>query len=144
MGWLEIGGALGIFATLIGLLRWRRSVRAGRNFPPSSPYSQHTEARPTLPALDPDRAAHQSPCRKCGARLMVLLAESRLESRPWRLIWRCRACGGMSRVRVHADALEVLLALDRAGGMPLSVRELERFAGASHVEWETALRDEVL
>jgi hypothetical protein len=45
---------------------------------------------------------------------------------------------------VHDDALPVLLALDRAGGMPLSVREVERFVQASTGELEAAVLDELL
>jgi hypothetical protein len=45
---------------------------------------------------------------------------------------------------VTDEALPVLLALDRAGGMPLSAREVDRFVGASQAEWDAALRDEVL
>jgi hypothetical protein len=74
----------------------------------------------------------------------VLLAETRLEAHPWRLVWRCQVCGNVARVRVTDEALPVLLALDRAGGMPLSTREVERFVGASQGEWEAALREEVL
>ena len=97
-----------------------------------------------MPALDPDRTAHDSRCQWCRAKVPVLLAETRLESRPWRLVWRCRVCGNVARTRVHDDALPVLLALDRAGGMPLSTREVERFAKASDAEWDAALTDEVL
>jgi RNase P subunit RPR2 len=97
-----------------------------------------------LPELDPAKTAHDSRCQWCRANVPVLLADSRLEAHPWRLTWRCRLCGKVARAKVHDDALPVLLALDRAGGMPLSVREVERFVQASTGELEAAVLDELL
>jgi len=144
MEWWAIGGVLGTWLTLRGWLRSKRSGRDARNFPHFSPSSPRTEVRPTLPALDPDKVGHTSRCHWCRATVPVLLSETRLESQPWRLVWRCRVCGNVSRARVHDDALEFLLGQDRAGGMPLSTREVERFVGASEDEWDAALREEIL
>jgi hypothetical protein len=45
---------------------------------------------------------------------------------------------------VHKDALAVLLQMDRAGGMPVSVRESMIFALATPQEVYQALVEEVL
>lgn len=74
----------------------------------------------------------------------MLLAECRLERRPWRLVWQCRVCQRRTRVLVEREALPVLLRMDRAGGMPVSFREWRFFANASHAAMEAALWEEVL
>ena len=135
---------IGTWLTLHGWRRWRRSVHDERNFPPYSRFSRPTGVRQTLPELDPDRTAHDSRCQWCKANVPVLLSDTRLESDPWRLTWRCRICGKVARAKVHEDALPVLLSMDRAGGMPLSTREVERFVRASDDEFEAAVWDELL
>lgn len=97
-----------------------------------------------MPALDPDRVAHDGPCNRCGARSPVLLAQCRLERRPWRLVWRCASCNSLARVRVNAEALPILLSMDRAGGMPLSLREVARMVEVDLDALNDALGDEVL
>ena len=97
-----------------------------------------------MPALDPDRTAHEGRCRRCQLLQPVLLSECRLECRPWRLVWRCPNCGALTNTRVHKDALAVLLQMDRAGGMPVSVRESMIFALATPQEVYQALVEEVL
>jgi len=97
-----------------------------------------------LPALDPDRTMHDSLCRVCRARVPVPLKVTRLESRPWRLTWRCQVCGNQAAVKVAAEALPVLLMMDRAGGMPLSRREADRFAQVRQDEFDAAVREELL
>jgi hypothetical protein len=72
------------------------------------------------------------------------LAVTRLESRPWRLTWECEVCGNEAWVKVSAEALPVLLMMDRAGGMPLSRREAEQFARAKPAQFEVAVREELL
>jgi hypothetical protein len=97
-----------------------------------------------LPELDPDRTLHDSLCRVCRARVPVPLADTRLEARPWRLTWQCPMCGNDASVKVSSEALPVLLKMDRAGGMPLSKREVDRFARVRQDEFEVALREEIL
>jgi len=97
-----------------------------------------------LPELDPDRTLHESPCSRCRAVIPVPLGESRLESGPWRLTWRCVACDRMSRVKVNEALLPMMLRLDRVGGMPVSKREVDRFASVNEVELDRAVREELL
>jgi hypothetical protein len=52
------------------------------------------------------------------------MAVTRLERRPWRIVWSCRVCGRQSRALCHAEVVPVLVAWDRAGGMSLSMREV--------------------
>ena len=49
-----------------------------------------------------------------------------------------------AKVRVSAEALPLMLALDRAGGMPVSLREAERIAELDSDEFDRAVRDELL
>ena len=72
------------------------------------------------------------------------LSISRLEARPWRLTWRCQVCGMQARVKVTDQALPLMLALDRAGGMPVSRREADRIASLDEVEFDRAVREELL
>jgi len=74
----------------------------------------------------------------------VPLSISRLEANPWRLTWKCQVCGMQAKVRVSAEALPLMLALDRAGGMPVSLREAERIAELDSDEFDRAVRDELL
>jgi hypothetical protein len=49
-----------------------------------------------------------------------------------------------ARVRVSDEALPLMLALDRAGGMPVSRREADRFGSLDEVEFDRAVREELL
>jgi len=53
-------------------------------------------------------------------------------------------CGNPSRVLVAEDALGMLLAQDRAGGMAISRREVAEFADLSVDELSDAAADEIL
>ena len=72
------------------------------------------------------------------------LSISRLEARPWRLTWRCQVCGMQARVKVTDEALPLMLALDRAGGMPVSRREADEFADMDEQDLDEAIKDELL
>jgi hypothetical protein len=49
-----------------------------------------------------------------------------------------------ARVKVTDQALPLMLALDRVGGMPVSRREADRIASLDEVEFDRALREELL
>jgi hypothetical protein len=53
-------------------------------------------------------------------------------------------CGNDAFVKVAAEALPVLLNMDRAGGMPLSRREADEFARVRSSVFESAVREELL
>ena len=144
MPWWEICVTLVILRMVYVKRRSRLSGQDGHSSRPSSRSSRHTSQRPTLPELDPDRTAHDSLCRVCRARVPVPLAISRLERSPWRLTWQCQVCGNDAFVKVAAEALPVLLMMDRAGGMPLSRREADEFARVRSSEFESAVREELL
>jgi hypothetical protein len=144
MPWWEICVTLVILRMVYVSRRSKRSGPDGRSFRPSSRSLQHTSQKQTLPELDPDRTAHDSLCRVCRARVPVPLAISRLERSPWRLTWQCQVCGSDAFVKVAAEALPVLLMMDRAGGMPLSRREADEFARVRASEFELAVREELL
>jgi len=144
MGWLEMTAVGAIWLTVRVWRRWRRSVHDEPSYPPSSPSSQLTSRKPTLPELDPDRTAHDSKCSRCGVQVPVMLKESRLESGPWRLTWQCPVCRRVSRVKVDMSVVPLLMQLDRAGGMPVSVREVEWFGKVQGDEFDAAIREELL
>jgi hypothetical protein len=50
----------------------------------------------------------------------------------------------MSRVKVNEALLPMMLRLDRVGGMPVSKREVDRFASVNEVELDRAVREELL
>ena len=72
------------------------------------------------------------------------LSISRLENNPWRLVWKCEVCGMPAKVRVSAEALPWMLGFDRAGGMPLSKREVDRIAALDDEQFDAAVREELL
>ena len=144
MGWLEISATIVIWLTVKGWLRWRRSALDARSSRQSSRSSQPTSQRRILRELDPDRTMHDSVCQWCRSQIPVPLSISRLEARPWRLTWRCEVCGMQAKVKVTLEALPLMLALDRVGGMPVSRREADRIASLDEVEFDRALREEIL
>jgi len=144
MRWWEICVVIVIWLMVKRWLRWRRSVHAGRSYRHSKVSLQPTEPRPTLPELDPDKTLHHSVCHWCRTRLYVPLRRCRLEERPWRLTWTCEVCGNPARVLVADDALGMLLAQDRAGGMAISKREVADFASVSVDELADAAAEELL
>ena len=144
MGWWEVCVVLVIWLTVRGRQRSKRSGRVAVSSRRYSRFLRLTSRRRTLPELDPDRTMHQSVCRACGVEDLVALRATRLERKPWRLVWRCMACDGMSAVRLAAVLVGPMIELDRAGGMALSVREVKDFEAADQDEFDAAVEDELL
>jgi hypothetical protein len=48
-----------------------------------------------------------------------------------------------AKVSVSAEALPMMLALDRVGGMPVSKREADRIAAVDDDEFDEAIREEL-
>lgn len=134
---------LAILLTVSVRLLWKRCVRAARSYRRYSRSLQRTEARSTLPELDPNRTLLQSTCRFCRSVTMVPLREARLEAGPWRMVWRCAHCERMSRTRVAPEVLPMLLQQDRPGGTAISQREVEDFADADLAELAAAVEVEL-
>jgi hypothetical protein len=139
-----IYAVLGTWLTVKGWLRWKRSVRDALSSRPYSLSSPPTDPKPTWRALDPDRTLHEAYCGSCDTKPYVPLRTSRLEARPWRLTWRCPVCGAQAVAKVADEVLPSLLALDRAGGMAVSKREVERFAAADAADFEASVLTELL
>lgn len=94
--------------------------------------------------LDPERTLHDAPCLSCGARLTVPLSKTRLEKRPWRLVWQCEGCDGTAEFPAPPDLIGPMRRLERVGGIAISVREARAFAQASDEEFDEAVRTELL
>ena len=72
------------------------------------------------------------------------MQRTRLERRPWRIVWWCAVCGRQSRLRVSPELVQVLSEWDRAGGTSLSMREVADMVQVDLGEFERAVRDEIL
>ena len=97
-----------------------------------------------LADADPARVAHDSKCENCGVRSPVPMRDSRLERRPWRLVWVCRVCGEQSRALVHPELVVPLMGWDRAFGTTLSLREVAEMMSVDLDELNAAIEDELL
>ena len=123
--------------------RYGPDARSSRR---SSRSSTPTGLRPSSPvsALDPEKTLHDAPCLGCRARTPVPLSKTRLERRPWRLVWRCESCGDEAHFPAPPDLIGPMRELEKAGGVGISVREARAFAAASADEFDQAVRDELL
>lgn len=133
---------------LLGSLRRleRRLERGVPSSPRSSLSSTRTGLRPTssVSTLDPDRTFHDAPCLLCRSREPVPLSKTRLERRPWRLVWTCVSCGDQATFPAPPDLIPEMRKLERPGGVAISLREARQFAAATAAEFDDALRDELL
>lgn len=68
----------------------------------------------------------------------------RLERKPWRLVWTCPSCDGVSMTLVSRNVVPTLLDLEVAGGLMLSLRESELWARADADDLSEAFADELL
>lgn len=131
--------------TVFALLRWKPSAPDARNSRPSSRSSPHTDPRRTLLAeADPRRVGHDSVCEVCKSEVVVPMAQTRVERRPWRLVWRCSVCGAQSRARCPEELVPTFIAWDRAYGTSISMRELVEFMKTDLDGLSQAFEDELL
>jgi hypothetical protein len=96
-----------------------------------------------LADADPSRIAHDGKCEHCGVQTVVPMSRTRLERRPWRIVWWCDVCGRQSRAKVAPELVPVLVSWDRAGGMGLSMREVADFVSADADEFARAVEEEL-
>jgi len=145
MPWLESFVVTVTLLTVFALLRSKPSERDARNSRPSSHSSPPTDPKLNLLAdADPERIGHQSVCENCGLDSLVLMRHTRLERRPWRLVWRCRVCGAQSRAKCPPDLVPIVMSWDRAYGTSLSMREVAEFVSVDLDELAEAVEDELL
>ena len=94
--------------------------------------------------LDPDTTGHYSACVRCGVEMVIPMTVCRLERSPWRLVWACPHCHRASMTLVHTAVVPLLLDLEVAGGLMLSLRESELWARADADDLTAAFEDELL
>ena len=97
----------------------------------------------SLASCDPERIAHNGKCEHCHAETIVPMTRTRLERRPWRLVWWCSVCGRQSRALCPPELVDTFVAWDKAGGMSLSMREVAEFVGVDLDELHRAVEDEL-
>jgi hypothetical protein len=142
---LESIGVLAIWLTVKGWRRWRRSVRGVPNSPHSSRSSLPTVQNPNLLAdTDPKRVLHDGMCEWCGVNIAVPMSRTRLERRPWRLVWWCGVCGRQSRALCPPELVGLFVGWDKAGGTSLSMREVAEMVSVDLDELNAAIEDELL
>ena len=136
---------LGIWLTVKRWLRWKRSDLDAPSSPLYRPLSERTGQRRNLLAeSDPERIAHNGVCRHCGCDIPVAMTRTRLERRPWRLVWRCQLCGSQQKVACPPEVIQTFIEWDRAGGTSLSMREVAEMVQTDLAEFERAVQDEIL
>lgn len=74
---------------------------------------------------------------------MVPMQRTRLERRPWRIVWWCAVCGKQSRALVSEDIAATMIGWDRAYGMSVSMREVAEMVGVSLDDLNAAIEDEL-
>jgi hypothetical protein len=72
------------------------------------------------------------------------MVRTRLERRPWRLVWWCHVCGRLSRALCPPELVPVFVGWDRAGGTSLSLREVAELVSVDLDELNAAIEDELL
>lgn len=90
-------------------------------------------------------SAHDSRCTRCGIETLVPIRITRLERRPWRLLWDCAYCGRRSMRPVEPEIVGTLVEMfDVAYGSRLSLRELTDFRRLSRDHFEALIREQIL
>ena len=98
----------------------------------------------SLANADPERIAHNGVCQNCGCDIPVPMTRTRLERRPWRLVWWCQVCGSQQKVPCPPEVIALFAEWDRAGGTSLSMREVSEMVQTGMDEFERAVQDEIL
>lgn len=89
-------------------------------------------------------AAHDSVCPACGAEVVVPVAVTRLERRPWRLEWTCSVCVRVVTRRLPStDARTFAEWFDCAGGSQISIREVKALEFLDDRTFEGLVREQV-
>ncbi|HEY7823989.1 MAG TPA: hypothetical protein VIG24_14205 [Acidimicrobiia bacterium] len=124
--------AIAVLARVSGGARGMKSARL-----------PNAQKRTWLDDADPARVAHESKCEACGVVMPVLMSQSRLERRPWRLVWWCRVCGRQSRALCPPELVPTLMEWDRAFGTSLSLREVAEWVSVDLDGLAQAVEDEL-
>ena len=145
MPWSEI---VAVTVTLLMVRSWRRWRRSGRVAPNSQRFSRSSQLteqkRNLLDSADAGDVAHLSRCEHCKAEAPVPMRRTRLERRPWRIVWWCAVCGRQSRALVPPELVPTMVGWDTAYGTSLSLREVVEFATVDVDELGQAVEDELL
>ena len=144
MHWSEIFVVVVIWLTVKSWLRSKRSGRAALNSPQSSRFSQPTVRKPnSLADLHPSKIQHDGKCQNCGVQTAVPLQRTRLERRPWRIVWWCAVCGQQAKAHCPDELVPMFAQWDQAGGMSLSMREVADMVHVDLDEFNRAIADEL-
>ena len=71
------------------------------------------------------------------------MQRTRLERRPWRLVWWCAVCGRQSRALVPAELVSTMEGWDRVYGTSLSMREVAEMVQVDLDEFNRAVAEEL-
>lgn len=94
--------------------------------------------------LDAAAVQHDGQCHNCGVQIPVPMSRTRLERRPWRMVWWCHVCGRLSRKTCSDELVSLLEDWDRPGGTVLSMREVADFVSVDLDGLNRAVLDELL
>lgn len=72
------------------------------------------------------------------------MQRTRIERRPWRLVWWCVVCGRQSRALIPPELVPTFIEWDRAYGTALSMREVADMVSVDLDELNAAVEDELL
>lgn len=68
---------------------------------------------------------HRSACNRCGVDSLVTFSRTRIEHRPWRLVWACEACEATAvRALPRQLAPALVMMMEYPGGSQVSQREV--------------------
>ena len=98
----------------------------------------------SLADLHPSKIQHDGRCQNCGVQTAVPLQRTRLERRPWRIVWWCSVCGQQANARCPDELVPMFVQWDEAGGMSLSMREVAEMVQVDLDELNAAIEEELL